>query len=156
MGHKRLIGQCRPGASFALYIVGVCLNRIGTKGFLNTPAAVDRQGAAGQGPGFLVGGALGFIAGGLASNEGSIVVVASILGGCVGATLFVALYHLGIFFMGALLGALVGVLGMTTPTRPTSAAPVANMTLPSLPFRRAGRTANVPNAANANTANPYE
>ncbi len=27
---ERQIGRCRHGASFALYVVGVCLNRIGT------------------------------------------------------------------------------------------------------------------------------
>ncbi len=30
LGHERPIGRCRYGASFALYVVGVCLNRIGT------------------------------------------------------------------------------------------------------------------------------
>ncbi len=29
LGHEQPIWRCRHGASFALYVVGVCLNRIG-------------------------------------------------------------------------------------------------------------------------------
>ncbi len=31
LGQERPIGRCRHGASFALYVVGVCLNRMGTE-----------------------------------------------------------------------------------------------------------------------------
>ena len=31
MGHGRPIGRCRNGPSFTLYVVAVCLNRIGTE-----------------------------------------------------------------------------------------------------------------------------
>ena len=60
--------------------------------------------------GFIVGGALA-AAGGYACSQTAIVAVfAGLVGGCLGAALLTALYFLGVFLSGALLGGMAGAL----------------------------------------------